>query len=264
MGQTITVYSTRGGSGKTITSVSIATTIAKRGYKTILIDVDIEAPSLIHLLPPKNPDIEYWTNYLDGDELELEDLIQETDVPNLSILYTSSPEMGKRFLQNKNRKWWENALKNSLLAQQKFYEIGYDFIILDNQSGTSMNSVNNMILADTSVLVVRPANYGVDATESFITEMYRILKGMKTRKDFYIWNQVITTTNDAEDALLENFLHRYNNRFTANGLELGCMIPFDRMLNLLLLNEIKETLFSLPENVQTAIDELVDKILATD
>lgn len=262
MGHAITVYSTRGGSGKTITSVSIATTLAKRGYRTVIIDVDLEAPSIIHLLPPHSENISYWPYYLDGDDIAVDQLVQQTDIDNLSIIYTNTPEMGKRFLQNKQRKWWETALKKSLIAQQELYDLGYEFIILDNQSGTSMNSVNNMILADSSVLVVRPANYGVDATESFVAEMYRILKGMKPRKDYYIWNQVVPVTNEAEDALLNHFLQRYNERFEKNGLELGCILPFDRMLNLLLLNEIKESLFSLPENVQKPIDELVDKIIS--
>lgn len=263
MGYTITVYSTRGGSGKTITSMSIARTLATRGYKTILIDVDIEAPSLIHLIPPHiDPtDMKFWTQYIDDSSFHISDVIYASQVENLSLVYSNPPEMGKHFLQTKQRAWWESALKRELLAQQDLYNLGYDFIILDNQSGTSMNSVNNMILADTSVLVVRPANYGVDATESFIEEMYRVLKGIKPRNDFYIWNQVIKTENEEEEKILREFLNRYDPRLKKSGLTLGCEIPFDRVLNLLLLSATDQISFDLPADVQKPINELINKIL---
>ena len=263
MGHTITVYSTRGGSGKTITSLSIAKTLATRGYKTVLIDVDIEAPSLVHLIPPPEDldSMRYWTEYLDNPNLNMEDVIFNCKINNLSIIYSNTPEMGKHFLQTKQRSWWESALKRELLAQQELYRMGYDFIILDNQSGTSMNSVNNMILEDTSVLVVRPANYGADATESFIDEMYRVLKGIKPRNDFYIWNQVIKTENEDEEKILRDFLERYNPRIKKSGLTLGCEIPFDRVLNLRLLTSPENYVFDLPEDIQKPIDQLIDTLL---
>lgn len=261
---TVTVYSTRGGSGKTITSVSLAKRLAHRGYKTIIIDVDLEAPSILHLIHPKVDisQINFWSDYLDAkDGVTVVNLIQQTEISNLDVIYTGTPHMGKRFLLNKKTNWWENALKRSLLAQKELYDLGYEYIILDNQSGTSLNSVNNMILADSSVLVVRPVNYGVDATESFIEEMYRILRGMKLRNDFYIWNQVINPLNEEEEQMLLTFMDKYNSIFQKAGVTLGTTIYHDRKLNLQLLSNISPLSFDFPTNIYDSIDVLIDKII---
>ncbi len=236
--------------------------LAKRGLKTIMIDVDLEAPSLIHLLPPKSNPSRFWPDYLDeGDRVQLGELIQQTSMDNLDVIYTSSPEMGKKFLQTKQRNWWEQALKHSLMAQKKLYEMGYDFIILDNQSGTSMNSVNNMILADISVLIVRPTHYGVDATETFVQELYRILRDMKPRKDYFVWNQVPDVSTPEEQDLLNRFIDKWNRRLEGMGLHYGATLPLDRMFNLQLLNDMVEAAIFSDSLVGHNIDEFVDKML---
>lgn len=262
MKKTITVYSTRGGSGKTITSLGIGVALAKQGYKSLIIDVDLEAPSLIHFLPPINREILYWTDYLEkGDEISIEKLIHSSKFENLDIIYTSSPKMGLKFLKGNADLWWEKALKNSLIAQKKIYDMGYDFIILDNQSGTSMNSINNLILADISVLVVRPTNYGVGATELFIQELFRILKDMKTRKDLFIWNQVPKVTNETENALLNQFISRWNVRLEEMGLHHAATLPLDMMFNLRLLNDMVEPAIFKESEVGEAIERFVENYI---
>jgi flagellar biosynthesis protein FlhG len=43
---TVTVHSLRGGTGKTLISVNLAAFLVKLGYRVILIDLDLGAPSL--------------------------------------------------------------------------------------------------------------------------------------------------------------------------------------------------------------------------
>ncbi len=233
------------------------------GYKVIIIDGDLEAPSLIHLIKPQKPvaDLNYWTDYLGAKNLKVEDIINPTKLSNLSIIYSSPPEIGKSFLSKNSQRWWQNALRKSLTTQKKLYEIGYDFIIIDNQSGTSLNSVNNMILADVSLLVVRPASYGVGAAEVFIQEMHSLLKGMKPRKDFFVWNQVPVTDNPEEKTLLNHFLSKWDVKIEELGIEVATVIPFDHMLNLQLLNEITNEIFSLTISMNSSMLEIVDRIL---
>ncbi len=262
LNRTITIYSTRGGSGKTITSLGIGVTLAQKSYKTLIIDVDIEAPSLLHLLPPQSKKIQYWTDFLEkGTELELKSLMQPTKFENLDIIYSSSPKMGLRFLKGNADQWWEQALKHSLIAQKQFYEMGYDFIVLDNQSGTSMNSINNLILADISVLVVRPTNYGVGATELFIQELFRILKDMKPREDLFVWNQVPKVTKPQEKELLDKFITSWTKRLESMGLKHAASFPLDMMFNLQLLNDMVENAIFKDSEVGEKIEEFVDQYI---
>ena len=256
---TLTVYSTRGGNGKTITSVMLATAAAKRNLKTVIIDADLEAPSLMHLLKPVR-DGPTWVDFLEENVSDIRELPRECNIPNLDIIYSPLPKVGKNFLGWKTKDWWQQSLKRSMIAEEELHDIGYDLVVIDNQSGTSLNSVNNMVLADTSVMVIRPATYGVGAAENFIGEMYRVLRDLNPRQDSYMWNQVHVPTDDHESLILENFLNRWDESMKLHGLLYGGKINFSTKLNLGLLGETPN-MMDFFEETRKPIDSLLDKLL---
>ena len=263
MKKTIAIYSTRGGTGKTMTSMLIARDLALRGKKVVVIDGDLEAPSIRHLFPSekKLADDEYWVHYLDKENSEIKKTIQKSPMENISLIYSSPPEIGRKFLRSKKKSWWATALRRSIKAQEILYDEGYDYIILDNQSGTSFNSVNNMVIADVSVLVMRPTNYGVNATYSFVSSVYKILKGFKERKDFYLWNQVIPGDTPEEKEILKNFLNANSYDLDKIGLEYGSIVFFSKRLNFKLMSPDPSILKNLSGGIIKSYETIVNKIL---
>lgn len=256
---TITVYSTRGGNGKTISSVMIAIAAAKRNLKTVIIDADLEAPSLLHLLKPSHIDLT-WVDFLEEKENDISKLPIKSAIPNLEVIYSPTPKVGKNFLGWKSKDWWQQALKRSIAGEQQLHEIGYDLVVVDNQSGTSLNSVNNMVLADTSVMIIRPATYGVGAAENFIGEMYRVLRDIKPRKDYYMWNQVFDPADNEDKDVLESFLSKWDTNLQNHGLINGGRINFNTKLNLGLLGEEPQIEDFFGE-IEMPINHLLDQIL---
>ncbi len=94
---TICVYSTRGGNGKTITSLMLAIAAARRNKKVVIIDADLEAPSLMHLLKPAD-EMPSWVDYLEERISDVTELPQKTNIPNLEVIYSPTPVVGKNFL----------------------------------------------------------------------------------------------------------------------------------------------------------------------
>lgn len=257
---TITIYSTRGGNGKTIVSLMLAIAAAKRNYKTVVIDADLEAPSLLHLLKPNNTH-PTWVDYLEERIIDITELAQSSEIPNLDVIYSPTPKVGKNFLGWKSKAWWQQALKRSMIAEQELHQSGYDFIVIDNQSGTSLNSVNNMVLADASVMVIRPSTYGLGAAENFIGEMYRVLRNMKPRKDYYLWNQIQVPSNDNEKLILDNFLKKWDVNMAQHGLIYGGRIDFNSTLSLGLLGEDPNFADYFSE-IATPINFLLDQLIS--
>lgn len=256
----LTVYSTRGGNGKTLTSLFLGITAAKRGLKTVVIDADFEAPSLTHLLNNRKKE-KSWVEYLENDDIELEELINTAVIGNLDIIFSPPPRIGKNFLGWKSDSWWKEALKKAILAKGELQEMGYDLVIIDNQSGTSYNSINNMVFSEISIMVLRPSNYGLGATESVLEEIFRTLKGMKRRMDYYMWNQVHKVSNDDEKALLDNFLEKWDNRLTELGLNKLGLVEYNIKLNLELLND-KPNLLKQFDLIKDNYNTLMDSILS--
>ena len=82
-GRVFMVTSAMGGEGKTSLSCHLATSLARSGRKTILVDTDLRRPSLHHLFSqPLGPGI---SEVLRG-EVALEDAIVATEVPELELL----------------------------------------------------------------------------------------------------------------------------------------------------------------------------------
>ncbi|OLS20080.1 MAG: hypothetical protein HeimC2_38810 [Candidatus Heimdallarchaeota archaeon LC_2] len=238
----------------------IAIAAAKRNIKTVIIDADLEAPSLMHLLKPTKMD-STWVDFLEETVDDVKVLPHKTQIPNLDVIYSPTPKVGKNFLGWKSKDWWQQALKRSIDGEQRLHEAGYDLVIVDNQSGTSLNSVNNMVLADTSVMIIRPATYGLGAAEHFIGEMYRVLRDIKPRKDYYMWNQIFVPANDEDKNLLETFLQKWDTNLEKHGLINGGRIDFNTKLNLGLLGEDPQ-LEEFFIEVADPINSILDKILS--
>ena len=263
---TITTYSTRGGSGKTLISVNLAQWFAEvKGQKTVIIDADIEAPSIDKIFKTSEDcrgSNRTWVHYLDNYFERIDDAILPTTHENLFMVVSPPPEIGKRFLATKKTEWWSMALKRSIVAQKRLLgELGFDWIIFDNQSGLSMNSVNHMALADKSLLVLRPANYGVDATLEFLQEMVAILQTrIQSRRDYFIWNQVPKPQNEKEEDLLERFLGKWDQFFIDRGVRPTVRIPYVHSLAIELLNVEAGIFAHIPEFYQH-IEKIGEKLL---
>lgn len=259
---TITVYSTRGGNGKTITSVMLGVAAIKRGLKTVIIDADLEAPSLLHLLKPEESGAT-WSDFLEQKIDDISELPRKCAIDGLDVIYSKEPKVGKNFLSWKGKEWWQKALRRSMIAEQELHDSGYDLVIIDNQSGTSLNSVNNMVLADATIMVIRPATYGAGAAENLLGEMYKVMRGMKPRIDLYMWNQVIKPNNDREEEILDVFLDKWNRKLKDHGLIEAGLIHFSPKLNLGLLADEPDLIDYYPE-LEVPLNRLLDSILERD
>ena len=132
--------------GKTTVSTNIALNLAKKGYKTMLIDIDLRRPSVYKTFNPAiNTSYNEFGNYLLG-KAELEDIIKKDTASGLGIIdgrnsYQFAFELlgGSRFSQ----------------MIETIYD-AYDYIIIDSPPMSLTADAENIIdLVDSSILIVR-------------------------------------------------------------------------------------------------------------
>lgn len=116
--KTILVTSSLSGEGKTFCALNMAAAYAAMNKKTLLVDFDLRTPNTIM---PNIPNGEGLSNYLSG-KVDLNDLIKQTEIDNLSII-TSGP-----IPPNPN----ELMESEKLSALFKHLKKTYDYIILDS------------------------------------------------------------------------------------------------------------------------------------
>ena len=154
----ISVASQKGGVGKTSTAISLAAGLARKGKKTLLIDIDSQANTSKVLLPnyqnvPAEQTI--YTTILNRNPLP----IHKTNVPNLSlapshILLSNTDIELTTAIDHR-----EARLKAELDPVSK----DFDYVLIDCPPTLSWLTINALTASDKVIVVVSPGYFELDS-----------------------------------------------------------------------------------------------------
>lgn len=144
MAKIIVVTSGKGGVGKTTTSASIATGIALRGHKTVVIDFDVGLRNLDLIMGCERRVVYDFVNVINGEAGLNQSLIKDKRVETLSIL-PASQTRDKEALTQEGVERVLNALKEN-----------FDYIICDSPAGIERGALMAMYFADEAIVVTNP------------------------------------------------------------------------------------------------------------
>ena len=190
MGKIIAIHSYKGGTGKTLISVNLASTYARKGRAVCLFDLDFRAPSLHAFFKADN--VEHWLNdYLNGlcdIEKVLADFTPKNPGKGKLLVGLANPSTEAiREMSAKDRKWEMRALgrllslKNSLLN-----DMHTDYLILDTSPGLQYSSINAIVSADTALVITGIDKSDIQGTQRMIQELYDLFE----KKTAIIMNKV--------------------------------------------------------------------------
>ena len=145
MAEIIVVTSGKGGVGKTTTSASIATGLARRGRKVAVIDFDVGLRNLDLIMGCERRVVYDFVNVIHGEATLKQALIKDKRFDNLFVLAASQT----RDKDALTKEGVEKVLKD--LAEE-----GFDFIICDSPAGIEKGAFLAMYFADKAVVVVNP------------------------------------------------------------------------------------------------------------
>jgi MinD-like ATPase involved in chromosome partitioning or flagellar assembly len=178
-GKSISIHSSRGGTGKTLISTNLAVLYAQKGLNVALIDIDLRAPSLFGVFSKvlKNP-IECWLNdYFDARcpaQNIFIDLSKELRTKGKLLVGFANPNVEViRSTMDRSRAWEVAVIKRLFSLRTKLFdELGINLSILDTSPGVQYTSVNAVVSSDLSIVVTTPDSLDISSTESMIRELY--------------------------------------------------------------------------------------------
>ena len=145
MAEIIVVTSGKGGVGKTTTSASIATGLARRGKKVAVIDFDVGLRNLDLIMGCERRVVYDFVNVVNGEASLKQALIKDKRFDNLHVLAASQT----RDKDALTKEGVEKVLKD--LAAD-----GFDYIVADSPAGIEKGAYLAMYFADKAVVVVNP------------------------------------------------------------------------------------------------------------
>lgn len=176
----IAFHSYKGGTGKTLLSVNLATILAARGKKTCLLDLDFSAPSLHSIF--KNVESDFWLNDFLNRVCEIDKVLTciDSDYVAKEKLYVGLANPSTKALRemsSKDRKWEMQALCRLLLLKKTLLDkLSFDHVILDTSPGLQYSSINAIFSADVTFIVTTPDRSDVAGTQFMLKDLYNFFE----------------------------------------------------------------------------------------
>ena len=145
MSKVIVVTSGKGGVGKTTTSASIAAGLAKKGYKTVVIDFDVGLRNLDLIMGCERRVVYDFVNLIQGESNLQQTLIKDKRLDNLYVL-PASQTRDKDAL----------TLEGVGAALDEMKKQGFDYIICDSPAGIEQGAKMALYYADEAIVVTNP------------------------------------------------------------------------------------------------------------
>ncbi len=161
MGRIIAIANQKGGVGKTTTSVNLSACLAYLGKKVLLIDADPQGNTTSGLGVNKGELQGCIYDVLIDDE-NVENVIQETNVENLSIVPATISLAGAEIelVSTISR---EVRLKHALQNVKE----AYDYIIIDCPPSLGLLTINALTASDALIIPVQCEYYALEGLVSY-------------------------------------------------------------------------------------------------
>lgn len=163
--RTITVVNNKGGVGKTITSVNVATSLAQRGNKTLLIDLDQQANATSCLIGSGDGIRGIADVFFDGAMVS--DVAAPTAYSNLFIVHSGKAFINseQRLLADQSERSIERRLKMGMKG------VNYDYVVIDCPPSLSALITNAMYVATDIIVPCSPDGFSIEGLKVIIDKI---------------------------------------------------------------------------------------------
>ena len=197
MARIISVANQKGGVGKTTTTVNVASFLAEKGNRVLIIDIDPQANAGfgIGINAEEMPDTIY--EVLIG-QIDIKEALFKTDIENLylipSNIHLSGAQVDMLDMDNK-----EFILRNSLLKIKD----DFDYILIDCPPSLGILTLNSLAAADSVIIPLQCEYYALEGLNQLLRIIAMVQENLnkKLRVEGVVLTMYDSRTNLAQQVV---------------------------------------------------------------
>lgn len=199
----ISLVNIKGGVGKTVSAVNIATVLAGYNYKVLLIDLDAQANTTQHF---NMYDPEQLSSYdvLMDKNIRLQEVIQPTSIENLDLIPSNIKLiLAENEIITDTRKSRENRLQRALK------DANYDYVIIDCPPSLGMITTNALVASNYVLTPIKIDRFALDGFSYLLSTIDEIRDEFNPKLEFlgaFITMDKRTTVNREVKEMLQKNL----------------------------------------------------------
>lgn len=219
--------------GKSFIAANVGTLIANRGYRVVLVDLDLGGPNTHTFLGLKSPK-GGMNSFLDKTVDTLEQAAVPTPFPNLFFVNATHCSMEIANLYHAQKLKLINSIK----------ALSFDFVILDLGAGTNFNTLDFFLISDKGIFICTPEPTSIENSFRFIKAAY--LRRLKQSIELSSYQKIIKQAGLSTGNIIEKVL-KYDPkrekllRETIQQFQFGFVV-----------NQLRDTNASLGKQIETA------------
>lgn len=178
MSKVITIFNQKGGVGKTTTNVNLSASLAMRGKKVLVIDIDPQGNTTSGFGIDKKTLDKTIYEVLIGKLSSEEVIIRPTEIENLFIMPSSMQLAGAEIelTQFPSR---EKRLKESI----KDIREDYDYIFIDCPPSLGLLSINALVAANSVLIPIQCEYYALEGVSQLMNTIWLVQKSLNPQLD---------------------------------------------------------------------------------
>jgi chromosome partitioning protein len=169
MNKVIAIANQKGGVGKTTSAINLAASLAMKGQRTLLIDLDPQGMSTLGLAKPKEPGKGIYQAVMNGRDLM--DCILGTELDNF-YLCPCSPELAGVEAELYPAERRERRLIEAVEKARRFF----NYILIDCPPSLSFLTINALSAADSLIIPVQTEFFCMEG----IPDLFQTLETVRT------------------------------------------------------------------------------------
>ena len=151
----------KGGVGKSFVAGNLGILLAQKGYKVILADLDLGGANLHTWLGVNSP-TKSLSDFIGRETPNISKLLIPTDINGLRLISGAKDGVEIANLKYTQKRRFLSALR----------KLDADYIVIDLGAGTSYNTVDFFLLADSQLMVVIPEPTSIENAYRFIKNSF--------------------------------------------------------------------------------------------